>query len=175
MSFDSNNTPVLYSICTLLAYRISQQYYNKVHYVWCTTKFDSLSQPPTANPQTIARRYLEQVTKGDRHATEIDKNIAGILNGAKSKLSQGVINEKQYEDIRSIVANSWYEAFFPVIYIIYSDKVKDKCIKVNEYDCASDSSIEYKIVDLEESEFGIINLKDVTFGIAKAVDKKAGE
>lgn len=175
MDIDPTSTPVLYSIGTLLACKISQAYYNNVHYVWCTTKYDSLSQPATANPQTIARRYLEQITKGDRHAVEIEKNIAGILRGAKSKLDQGVINKKQHKQIRDLVGQAKYESFFPVIYIIYSEKVKDKCEKVKEYDCASDSSVEYLITDLEEGDFNIINIQDTLFGVVKAVDKKAGD
>ncbi len=175
MCIDTNKNPVLYSVCTLLAYKISQEYYNNVHYVWCTTCFDCLSQPPTSNPQTIVIRYLEQVVKGDRHSKEIEDNMAGIIAGAKCKLKEKVITKKQYDEIRSLVAVARYESFFPVIYIINSDKVKNKCIEVDQYECASDTSEEYRIEELKADEFQIINMKDVLFGIVNAIDKKAGE
>lgn len=66
----------------------------------------------TSNPATICKRYLEQITTGDRHTKEIENNIAGILKGAKAKLNGGVISKKEYNEIRSIVSAAEYEDFF---------------------------------------------------------------
>lgn len=172
MNIDANKTPVLYSINTQLAYSISKRYYNNIHFVWCTAEFNNLKQPPTSNPQTICNRFLEQVTKGDIHAKEIEANIAGILRGANCKLNEKVISEKQFERIRHIVDVAEYKLFFPLIYIIHTDKVLHKIIEVRKEDCASETSVEYKIERLEEGEFDVIKLEDVLHNI---VVPKEGE
>lgn len=104
MGLDVKKNPFLYSVGTQLAYKIAKRYYKNIHYAWCTTEFNSSKQPPTSNPATICKRYLEQITTGDRHTKEIENNIAGILKGAKAKLNSGVISKKEYNEIRSIVS-----------------------------------------------------------------------
>ena len=175
MGMDIEKNSFLYSVGTQLAYKIAKRYYKNIHYVWCTTEFDSLKQPPTSNPATICRRYLEQIVTGDRHTKEIENNIAGILKGAKAKLSSGVISKKEYNEIRSIVSVAEYEAFFPILYIVDSKKVKDRCVKVLLQERASDDAVEYKIEDLREDEFEIILFKDILSGVVKIVDKKVGK
>lgn len=127
MGVDVKRSPFLYSVGTQLAYKIAKRYYGNVHYVWCTTEFNSSKQPPTSNPAKICKRYLEQITTGDRHTKEIENNMAGILKGAQAKLNCGIISKKEYDDIRSIVSVAEYEAFFPMLYIVESKKVKDRC------------------------------------------------
>lgn len=134
-----------------------------------------MPQPPTSNPSNICKRYLEQITTGDRHTREIENNITGILKGAKEKLDSGIINEKEYNEIRSIVSVAEYEAFFPMLYIIRSNDVKNKCKEVSIENKASDNAIEYKIEDLRENEFDAIFFKDILDGIVEVVDKKVGE
>lgn len=175
MGLDIERNPFLYSIGTQLAYKIAKRYYGNIHYVWCTTEFDSPEQPPTSNPATICKRYLEQIKTGDRHAKELENNIAGILKGAKTKLNSGVISKKEYNKIRNIVSGAEYEAFFPVLYIVESKKVEDKCKEVAVKDRASDGAVEYKIDELKETEFEIILFKDILSGVVKAVEKKVGE
>ena len=175
MGLDVKQTPILYSIGTHLAYKIAKRYYGNVHYVWCTTEFNSPKQPPTSNPSNICKRYLEQITTGDRHTREIENNITGILKGAREKLDSGIINEKEYNEIRSIVSVAEYEAFFPMLYIIRSNDVKNKCKEVSIENKASDNAIEYKIEDLRENEFDAIFFKDILDGIVEVVDKKVGE
>lgn len=175
MELDVDKKPFLYSIGTQLAYKIAKRYYGNVHYVWCTTEFNSSKQPPTSNPATICRRYLEQITTGDRHTKEIENNIAGILKGAKAKLDSGIISEKEYDEIRSIVAVAEYEAFFPILYIVKSKNVKDRYIEVAVRERASDDAVEYKIEDLKENEFEVISFKDILNSIVNIIDKKVGE
>lgn len=175
MGVDAKKNPVLFSVGTQLAYRIAKRYYGNVHYVWCTTEFHSLNQPPTSNPATICKRYLEQIMTGDRHTKEIENNIAGILRGAKAKLDSGVISKSEYNDIRSIVSAAEYEAFLPVLYIVESRKIKDRCKEVVVGDRASDTAVEYKIEDLRENEFKLISFKDILSGVVNIVDKRVGE
>ena len=175
MELDVKKNPFLYSVGTLLAYKIAKRYYKNIHYVWCTTEFNSSIQPPTSNPATICGRYLKQITTGDRHTIEIEKNKVGILKGAKTKLSSGVINKKQYNEIRSIVSVADYEAFFPLLYIVESKKVKERCVEVATEDRASDNAVEYKIENLKEDEFEVISFKDILSGVVNIADKKVGE
>lgn len=175
MSLDSDRYPFLYSTGTLLSYRIAKKYYNDTHYVWCTTKFNSKLQPPTSNPLTICRRYLEQSVTSDRHSHEIEQNKAGILKGAKIKYDNNIITKKQYIEIRSIVNSSEYKDFLPVIYIINSSKIKHKCKEIETEKKASDSSVEFIIEDLKYDEFEIIKIKDIIDSIINVSDKRAGE
>lgn len=175
MGLDVRKKPFLYSVGTQLAYKIEKRYYGNIHYVWCTTEFNSSKQPPTSNPATICKRYLEQITTGDRHAKEIETNIAGILKGARAKLNQGVISKKEYNEIRSIVAAAEYEAFFPILYIVESKKVKDRYVEVVVGERACDDAVEYRIEDLKENEFEVISVKDILSNVVNAVDKKVGE
>lgn len=175
MGLNARKNPFLYSVGTQLAYKIAKRYYGNVHYVWCTPEFNSLTQPLTSNPATICKRYLEQISTGDRHTKEIENNIVGILKGAKAKLNSGVIGKSEYNDIRSIVSVAEYEAFFPVLYIVESKKVKDRCIEVVVGDKASDNAVEYKVENLKEDEFEIISFKDFLSNVINVAEKKAGE
>lgn len=175
MGLDISKNPFLYSVGTELAYKIAKRYYNNIHYVWCTTEFNSLKQPPTSNPATICKRYLEQITTGDRHTKEIENNMAGILRGAKAKFDSGVIDKTVYNKIRNYVSGADYEAFFPVLYIVESRKIRDRYIEVITKERASDDAVEYKIEDLKVNEFRIISFKDVLSGIVNISDKEAGE
>lgn len=175
MELDIKKNPILYSVGTYLAYKIAKRYYKNVHYVWCTTEFNSFEQPPTSNPSKICKRYLELITTGDRHAKEIEDNMVGILKGAKAKFDSGIINEMEYNEIRGIVSVAEYESFFPVLYIIESEKIKDKCVEVSLADKASDDAIEYKIEKLMDNEFQLIFIKDILSGIVNIADKKVGE
>lgn len=176
MEIDFENSPLLFSIGTLFAYRIDHMYYGNVHYVWCTTHFNDKKQPVTSRPQSICKRFFEQVVSGDRHTKEIEDNKAGILRGAQAKLEAGVIDSEQYNEICQLVNLARYEDFFPVLYIIDGKKVgSTRCKEVDKKDRASDTSIEYKIFDLSEGEYELINFHNLLSDYLDAVDKKAGK
>ena len=163
------NDLLLYSTCTALAYKIAKEYYQNVHYVWCTESFDAAVQPGTSNPRTLCTRYLEQIIKNDSHATEINNNKAGILKGAATKLKQGVITKEQHDEISMRVAFAQNEDFYPVIYLINKKAVKKRLQVVNTSDAASEYSIEYIISDLKASEFELIRIKDILSGVVYPV------
>ena len=176
MEIDFENTPFLFSIGTSFAYKINHMYYDNVHYVWCTTHFDDKKQPVTSRPQSICKRFFDQVVTGDRHTREIADNKAGILRGAQAKLEAGVINDEQYDEICQLVNLAHYEDFFPVLYIIDGRKVGNaRCKEVDKKDRASDTSIEYKIFDLTEGEYELVDFKSLLSDYLNAVDKKAGK
>lgn len=161
---------LLYSTCTELAYRIAKQYYNDIHYVWCTEAFDAAVQPGTSNPRTLCNRYLEQIIKNDRHATEINNNKVGILKGATAKLKEGTITTQQYEEIKNRVAYAEMTEFYPVIYLIDKKAVNKRLIIVDKSDAASNNSIEYILDDLQGNEFEIIRLKDILYGVVYPIE-----
>ena len=164
------NDFLLYSTCTMLAYRIAKEYYHNVHYVWCTESFDAALQPGTSNPRTLCTRYLEQIVKNDRHATEIRNNKAGILKGASEKLKQGVISQKQYEEIATRVAYACNDEFYPVVYLINKKAVKKRLKVVEPNDAASQNSVEYIISDLKHNEFELIRIKDILAGVVYPIE-----
>lgn len=49
-----------------------------------------------------------------------------------------------------------YKVFLPVLFIIDTKAVQDRCVKVTEENRASKDSIEYQIPDLSEGEYQII-------------------
>lgn len=160
---------LLYSTCTDLAYRIAKEYYNDVHYVWCTDAFDAALQPGTSNPRTLCSRYLDQILRGDQHAVEIDHNRVGILKGADEKLKQGVIDSNQYNEIRARVLYSPMDAFYPVVFLIDKRAVKKRLEVVDTKDAASSFSVEYIIKDLKWNEFEVIKMKDILAGVVSPV------
>ena len=160
MSHRLDNIPVLYSVGTKLAYQINEFYYGGIHYVWCAESFNSHSQPPTSNPLTIMKRYLEICLKRDRHCYEISDNLSGIQRGAKAKFDAGIIDKEQRRNIQRLITASKWDAFMPVLYIIPTHLVQSKCIEVPLKDRASNDSYEYKILELKSDEFQAIPIED---------------
>ena len=171
MAYIKINNFLLYSTCTTLTYKIAKYYYNNIHYVWCTESFDAVLQPGTSNPRTLCTRYLEQIIKRDRHASEINNNKVGILKGAAEKLKQGVITKEQYDEIKMRVAYAQDEEFYPVIYLINKNAVKKRLIVVPQTDAASDSSVEYIITDLKRNEFDLVHVKDIIYGVTYTIEE----
>lgn len=61
--------------------------------------------------------------------------------------------------ILSTISLARYNDFCPVIYVIDTRRVIDKCIEVNSKDKARYNSIEYKITNLDINEFELIQTK----------------
>ena len=172
---DESETPVLFSAGTKLAYRINKYYYRDVHYVWCTDSFHSKNQPITSDPQAICARLIEIISTEDRHACEIEAQKVGILKGASAKLRQGIISDDDHKIICEMVNWAKYSDFTPILYVISSAKVKNKCKMVSMDLKASDTSVEYLIPQLFNDEFQVIDFKQVFRDQMDISDKKAGE
>ena len=158
---DTNKYPLLFSVGTNLAYSVDNEYYHGVHHVWCATKIDSFNQPLTSNPISIAKRWLRIVADGDIHVPDINANVAGIMNGAKKKLNKNLITKKDNKAIRAKVAVATYKDFLPVLYVIDSEKVKNRCQEVPPKKVASSTSIEYIIDDLQDGEYDLLDIGDL--------------
>ena len=115
---------LLYSVNTFLAYRISEDFYGGLHYVWCTPCFDSRADtrkyaiPPSANPCEIYSGLYEDSVRGDRHSSKISENKTGILAGADARMRQGEITARQLSDIAGRVMYSDPTDFRPLLFVI---------------------------------------------------------
>lgn len=162
---DIENTPVLFSVGTKMAYDINERFYNGIHYVWCAPYFNSRTQPPTSNPWDLFIEYAKFAYKEDNHATVIENNKTGIMKGARARKEQRVITVEQYNAINSVIRDfAKREDFFPVIYIIPLRKLENyetRCKKVSKEEAASANSEEYIIEDLKREEFHLIDLTEL--------------
>src|SRR5438034_601490 len=96
---------ILYSTNTLLAYRVAELYYGRVHYVWCATYFnpDSLpaydaTHPPTSTPSAIYHSLSAEV------AGEYTQTLAAIAEEAigRETSQSGEIASRLLEQLRQI-------------------------------------------------------------------------
>ena len=165
---------LLYSTGTLLAYKIAEKYYGNTHYVWCATKFNfGLKQPESSNPSSICRNFLNAIATQDRHSDIINNNKNGILRGASSKRSEGLIGDKEELEIRAIVTNASFAHFMPVIYVINACNVLNQCVEVPIKDKAASHSVEYIIRELPRDKFDIISMRDILRDINGNFDLEA--
>lgn len=152
---------LLYSTNTWLAFIVAENYYNGMHYVWCTPRFgDSRSVPsgdvvlpPSSRPYEIYRRLHEEVHSGDRHSPKVSDNKAGILRGAAYKREAGVINEQQESDIAAIVERAELMDFRPLLYQIPYEPVSALLREVPISKKAHPLSKEYIIEELPRNCF----------------------
>ena len=90
-----SETMLLYSINTVLAFRIQRTYYDNIHFVWCTDKYDhGFWQPASSNPLSIAQTFIQDVYSRDQHSALIKQNRDGIKRGAMLKRKAGIIDEE---------------------------------------------------------------------------------
>lgn len=154
---------LLYSTNTWLAYMIAERYYSGEHYVWCTPYFDSrqisprtTAVPPTSSPAEIYQNLFEEVRRRDRHSSKIKENRIGILRGATIKEDQGVITDKQAQDIAAILDCAETSDFRPLIYVMPYAVVRARLAEVPVADRAHPLSVEYLIDRLPHEEFDVI-------------------
>lgn len=158
---------LLYSTNTWLAYAIAERFYGGVHWVWCSTFFSqdagvsSASMPPSAVPGEIYARLFEDVSNGDKHSAWIEKNRVGLIKGASSKKSKGIINGKVEKTIISIVQVAEIRDFRPLLYIIPFTKVARLAKEVPVDQRAHPMSIEYRIESLPRNLFDPIELRKI--------------
>lgn len=152
------NINFLYSINSLLAYKINEEFYSGNHYVWCAPKFNCIGNPPSSNPKEIMKMIWADVNLHDKHSPKIMQNKLGLLNGVEIKYKNNTINEEQREELIKIINGVDLTYFRPLIYIISYPKVKNKIIKVSSTEKADWFSSEYKIENLKSNEFDVVDI-----------------
>lgn len=154
-----DNDAILYSVNTIAAYRVQSTYYNDMHYVWCSTKYDfGRFQPASSNPLTIAQMYLQDVFSQDRHSAIIKQNRNGIKRGAMFKRREGIIDEHAESEILKFIKCAGLEFFLPLLYVIPYAKVASICEPVPPHEKAAYHSIEYRIKNLPRNAFELVDL-----------------
>jgi hypothetical protein len=132
--------------------------------VWCSPFFrperglSTAAMPPTAIPGEIYVALAKQVKAGDRHSPYVQRNKVGILQGAKSKRTVGVISKKQLGEIAVIVERAEVSDFRPVLYIIPFREVARLAKVVPPAERAHPMSIEYRIEALPKRRFDVIEI-----------------
>lgn len=159
------NNHIFYSTNSYLAYLINENFYNGIHFVWCSPVFDSSALakydirrniPPSSNPYRIYTSLKEDVMNHDLHSTKIDSNKKGIKAGASIMLNKGLINEHEFAMIIKMVDSSNLNDYRPVLYLIPKSLVNGKLEMVDVDEKANPLSVEYRIIDLTRKEFEII-------------------
>ena len=157
-----------YSTNTKIAYFISEQFYNSIHFVWCAPvydpqklhKYDYLSKiPVSSSPFKIYKQLLEEVQTGDQHSSKIEQNKIGLKKGAAIMREKGVIDDNDFARIISIIDRAELSEFTPILYLIPESLVSKKVVSVEIDSVANPLSCEYQIKNLNRSEFEIIELE----------------
>jgi hypothetical protein len=157
--------PIYYSTNTLLAFNISERYYNHLHFVWCTPYFDvwanqvNYTVPATSSPKEIYQNLLKEVTGEDRHGTQIDANKVGLKKGASVKRAANLITEQQENDIYAIIDSAKSQMFKPLLYVIPYDRVANIIQEVPVQERANPLSVEYRIELLPRDSFDVLRLE----------------
>ena len=161
---------VMYSTNTWLAYRIAQEYYKGVHYVWCAPYFSSNSvseydrtNPPSSTPSTIYDRLYQEACSRDRHSRyNIEANKAGLRKGAEEKAKAKLITDQQRLEILAIIAGAERIHFKPLLYVIPYSSVTNLVKKADIEERADVLSQEFIIENLPRSAFDYIDYKPST-------------
>ncbi len=117
--------------------------------------------PATAIPGLIYDGLLRDVTSGDRHSHWIEKNRAGILNGAEVKHAAGVITDSERLQIRAIVELAEVRDFRPLLYVIPFQSVQDELLEVPPAERAHPMSKEYRLEALQRCNFDVVQLVEL--------------
>jgi hypothetical protein len=157
---------LLYSTNTFLAFKIAEQFYGDLHYVWCSPDFSSAnvpslaySNPPSSSPRDIYERLHEDVTRGDKHSAKVLANRTGIQNGATQKANLGVITDKQKREIYSIANQASIQFFKPLLFVIPLSSVGHLIQLVPVRKRANPLSREYIVEQLPRACFHVLDYR----------------
>ncbi len=150
---------ILYSINTWLSFKIGENFYSNIHYVWCTPHFNAKGiNPPSSDPYEICHGLIKDIDGHDKHSAKILLNKSGILAGADKQLANGVISNSERLDIIEIVKLAEVELFRPLIFVIPFDGVINIAKKADIRLTAGLFSKEYIIDKLPREKFDIIDI-----------------
>lgn len=161
----SRNPPLLlWSTNTWFKYRIQQDFFGGVHYVWCSPEFEgaklgkyalSSSQPPSSDPCTIYRQLKHAVSNGDEHDPKIESQRNTLSALAQSYHAENSISDLDRDEILAMIAKSTVKDWRPLIFVIPFATVSGRVELVARSRRASHEP-EYIIKDLSDGEFRII-------------------
>ena len=155
---------VLYSTNSWLAFAISERFYRRRHWVWCSPFFRSsdthaAGMPPSAIPGEIYDRLHDDVNRGDRHSSWIVRNRARLIKGAECKEREGVISATQREEITLVVTDAEVRDFRPLLYVMPFGRVRRWTKEVPMNERAHPMSVEFIIESLPRQAFDVLELR----------------
>jgi len=155
---------ILYSTNSWIAFAVSERFFKKRHWVWCSPFFrpsdtHAAGMPPSAIPGEIYDRLHDDVIRGDRHSGWIAKNKAGLIKGAECKERDGVISASQKAEIISAVTNAEVRDFRPLLYVMPYQRVKRWTKEVPTNERAHPLSIEFIIESLPRQTFDVVEVR----------------
>ena len=152
-----------YSTNSKLAFYLAENFFNDIHFVWCSPVFnpETLGEmhkwkhiPDSSSPKHIYEILKRDTEKNDNHSSKIKENKEGLKKAASIKLIEGVITGEDYLRIIEIIDTAKFSEFSPVLYLIpVTKEIKDKIEEASVSETASPLSTEYKIKNLKGSEF----------------------
>lgn len=150
---------LMYSINTWLSYKISENYFQNKHYVWCAPHYNANGiNPPSSDPYEIYNGLAKDVVGKDHHSAKISMNKSGLLKAAEIKLASKVISTEERDEIVDILSAAQLDDFRPLIYVIPFELVKSIVKPVSIKLKAHTFSKEYIIEQLERPNFDIIDI-----------------
>jgi hypothetical protein len=159
---------ILYSVNTWLAYNVTRLFYGDLHYVWCSPVFDRRGRPhayatppPTSCPCDIYFGLLDEVRGRDKHSAKIAENRLGILKGAATKRTAGIITDDELAEINAIVSEASVEDFRPLLYVIPYAAAAALVKEIPVAQRAHPLSEEYIIEALPGDLFDVIQMEKV--------------
>jgi hypothetical protein len=155
---------LLYSTNTWLAFQISERYFGREHYVWCTPYFDASRSleykvPPSSCPAEIYKGFRKEVAGRERHSDRIKANKAGLLQGAQQKFKNGKISRRDMGEITAVVEKAEVMDFAPLIFVIPYSLVEDRLSDVPIGQRAHPLSVEYIIEALPRGFFDVLHFE----------------
>jgi hypothetical protein len=148
----------LVSVQSKLAYLINENYYNGLHYAWCSPGFDCPKNPPDSNPKVIFSRWREDYLNQETDSLFIQKNRQGVKNGILHQFAQGYIPEKTCNHLINLTDTAAFKYFCPVLYVMPYQLVKHLIEDVDFDEKAGPFSIEFKIPELPKTFFNVFEI-----------------
>ena len=145
----------LVSVQSKLAYLINENYYNGLHYAWCSPGFDCPKNPPDSNPKMLFSRWREDYLNYATDSPLIQKNRKGIKKGILHQRAMGFISEKTSEQLINLTDTAPFTYFCPVLYVMPYQLVKNLIEDVEFEEKANPFSIEFKLPDLPNKFFNV--------------------
>ncbi|MEL7088353.1 MAG: hypothetical protein AAGL98_07925 [Planctomycetota bacterium] len=158
----------LFSTGTVLAYRINCHYYDRQHHVWCSPFASTFSPhfkpemvlPKSSTPGKLFADYQAAVTNTiDKHCPTKQNHRGRLKTGVEAKKKEGVIDDREANEIRQLIDDSVASDFEPVLYVIAIDQLR---LKPNPLQVPAASirahglSPEYLIPQLTEDCFDLV-------------------
>jgi hypothetical protein len=158
--------PILYSTNPYIKLMIQERYESDLHYVWCSEAFDSSKkaayglaavQAPSSDPFTIYKQLQSDVKRSDKHSAKIAAQKLSFAKLAAEWSTSGKITSEEAEEIAYMTDSADFSWWRPLLYVIASDRVKDRIQTVPIAKRAS-LGMEYIIPDLKRDEFDIVEI-----------------